>query len=119
MFLDELARRYNGLPDLIRQDPEMLSLYLPILRADVTLFKTYTWVEEPPLDFPISIFGGRDDTSVSYEELAAWAIHSTKPGEPKLFPGGHSYLQAARQQLLAEINRSLAGIVEQSSLESS
>jgi surfactin synthase thioesterase subunit len=107
MFLDELARRYNAIPDVIRQDRELLSIYLPMLRADVTLFETYSWVEEPPLDCPISVFGGRDDASVSYEELAAWAAHSTKPGELKLFPGGHFYLQGARQELLAEISRSL------------
>jgi medium-chain acyl-[acyl-carrier-protein] hydrolase len=111
MFLDELARRYNGIPDLIRQDPELLSIYLPILRADVTIFETHSWVDEPALDCPISVFGGRDDTSVSQAELAAWAIHSTTPLTPKLFPGGHFYLHTARQELVAEINRSLAGIV--------
>lgn len=119
MFLDELARRYNAIPDIIRQDRELLGIYLPMLRADVTLFETYAWVEEPPLDCPISIFGGRDDTSVSYDELAGWAVHSTKPRELKLFPGGHFYLQAARQEILAEISGSLAGIVEQSSRASS
>lgn len=113
MFLDELARRYNAIPDVIRQDRELLSIYLPMLRADVTIFETYAWVEEPPLDCPMSIFGGRDDASVTNEELAAWAMHSTKPGEPKLFPGGHFYLQAARQELLAEISHSLAGVVKQ------
>ena len=111
MFLDELARRYNAIPDVIRQDRELLSIYLPMLRADVTLFETHEWVEEPPLDCPMSIFGGRDDASLSYEELAGWAMHSTKPGQPKLFPGGHFYLQTARQELLAEINHSLAGVV--------
>jgi medium-chain acyl-[acyl-carrier-protein] hydrolase len=111
MFVDELARRYNAIPDVIRQDQELLDIYLPMLRADVTLFETYTWAEEPPLDCPISIFGGRDDTSVSYEELAGWAVHSTTPGAPKLFPGDHFYLHAARQELLAEISRSLAGVV--------
>ena len=114
MFLDELARRYNGIPELIRQDPEMLSLYLPILRADVTVFETHAWVDEQPLDCPISVFGGRDDTSVPYDDLRAWAIHSTRPGDLKLFPGGHFYHHTARQPLLAEISRVLTGIVEQS-----
>jgi medium-chain acyl-[acyl-carrier-protein] hydrolase len=113
LFLDELARRYNGIPDLIRQDPELLSIYLPILRADVTVLETHSWVEEQPLDCPISVFGGRDDTSISHEDLKAWAVHTTKPSEPKLFPGGHFYPQTARQELLAEISRVLAGIVEQ------
>jgi medium-chain acyl-[acyl-carrier-protein] hydrolase len=112
MFLDELARRYNGIPDLIRQDPELLSIYLPMLRADVTIFETYVWAEEPPLNCPITVYGGRDDTSVAYDELVAWAAHSTHRGVPKLFPGGHFYLQAARQELLAEISRSLAGSLE-------
>lgn len=111
LFLDELTRRYNGIPDLIRQDPEMLSLYLPILRADVKVFETHSWVEEEPLDCPISVFGGREDTSVPAKDLAAWAMHSTKPIEMKLFPGGHFYLQTARQELLAEISRSMAGVV--------
>jgi medium-chain acyl-[acyl-carrier-protein] hydrolase len=111
MFLDELSRRYNGIPDLVRQDPEMLSLYLPILRADVTVLETHSWVAEQPLDCPISVFGGRDDTSVPVKDLAAWAVHSTKPVEPKLFPGGHFYHQTARQELLAEISSALATVV--------
>ena len=111
MFVDELARRYNGIPDLIRQDQEMLSLYMPILRADVKIFETHSWVAEEPLDCPVSLFGGVDDTSVPVQDLAAWEIHSTKPVEMKLFPGGHFYHQTARQELLTEINRSLAGMV--------
>lgn len=113
MFLDELARRYNGIPDLIRQDPELLSIYLPILRADVTIFETYAWTDERPLDCPISLFGGIDDTSVPQRDLAAWRTHSTRPGVLKLFPGGHFYHQTARQQLLAEMSRILAAAMEQ------
>lgn len=87
----------------------MLSLYLPILRADVTLLETHRWVEEAPLDCPLSVFGGVEDTSVPRRDLLGWARHSSQPGDLKMFPGGHFYPQTARQELLAEISRSLIG----------
>ena len=79
----------------------------------IRVIGTSRWIEEPPLDCPISVFGGRDDASVPHEDLKAWTIHSTKPSDLRLFPGGHFYLHTARQPLLAEISRVLTGILEQ------
>ena len=90
-MFDQLDGR-GMIPDLIRQDQELLSIYLPILRADVTLFETYAWVEEKPFACPISVFGGREDSSVTREELAAWAMHSISPAEPKPMVGAATSL---------------------------
>ena len=58
-FLDALASRYGGLPQEILDTPDLLELYLPILRADLTLLETHQYQQLGPLDCPISAFSGR------------------------------------------------------------
>jgi surfactin synthase thioesterase subunit len=107
LFIRELARRYNGIPDVIRDDPEMLELYLPILRADVAVLETHVWVDEPPLDLPITVFGGEHDTSVQRDVLEAWRIHTTQQFTITMFPGDHFFHQSARAAVVQTIGSAL------------
>jgi medium-chain acyl-[acyl-carrier-protein] hydrolase len=50
----EAIRRYNGTPELVFQEPKLLELFLPILRADFSLLETYIYKDEKPLDCPIT-----------------------------------------------------------------
>src|SRR5262245_12023957 len=36
-FIETLVQRYNGIPKAVLSEPELMSLFLPILRADFTL----------------------------------------------------------------------------------
>ena len=45
-FIKELTRRYGGIPDEIRQVPELVDYYLPVLRADLTLVESYHFRKE-------------------------------------------------------------------------
>src|SRR6185369_4393207 len=38
-FIDTLVRRYNGIPPAILAEPELMKIFLPILRADFTLME--------------------------------------------------------------------------------
>ena len=64
---------YGGVPDAVRNEPELLALFLPALRADVRTFETYA-----PLDrssrsrCPVHVYGGADDTHPRPAELAGW-----------------------------------------------
>jgi surfactin synthase thioesterase subunit len=53
-FVEELNRRFGGLPAAIVEEPELLELFLPVLRADVTLLETHVFTAETPLDVPMS-----------------------------------------------------------------
>ena len=36
-FIAMLRRRYNNIPDAVANDPELMAIFLPLLRADVTI----------------------------------------------------------------------------------
>jgi medium-chain acyl-[acyl-carrier-protein] hydrolase len=103
LFIRELVRRYNGIPDAIRQDPEMLELYLPIMRADIAVLETCVWADDPPLDCPIFAFGGVQDPSVQREALEAWRTQTTQGFALTMFPGDHFFHQSARAAVVQTI----------------
>ena len=105
-FIDKV-RSYNGTPELIFQDPELLELFLPILRADFAMLETYQYKEEHPVECPITVFGGLQDGRVGQEDLEAWREQTSAKFRMKMFPGDHFYLKDAREELLTEIGRDL------------
>jgi medium-chain acyl-[acyl-carrier-protein] hydrolase len=95
--------RLGGTPDVILRDPELLALFLPILRADFEALETHVYEAQAPLDVPIRAFGGSSDAAASTAEVDAWRAHSTLPFAAKTFPGGHFFVDSARDQVLAEV----------------
>jgi surfactin synthase thioesterase subunit len=89
-FLRELTSRYDGIPAVIRDEPELLALFLPVIKADFEVFETYSFYEEPLLDLPISILGGRDDPQTN--QMPGWASLVLGSATTRHFPGGHFYL---------------------------
>src|SRR5262249_41135547 len=104
-FLDAIVRRYRGIPKIILEDRELLNLYLPPLRADMTVNETYRYEEDSPLDVPIVAMGGLDDPSITFEDLTGWRAQTNASFELEMFPGGHFFLQEQRAQLLAALRR--------------
>ena len=105
-FVAEL-RRYNGTPEVILQNRELLELFLPILRADLAISETYSYVPEAPLNFPISAFGGLEDEGVSRDRLAAWEEQSDRGFTLQMFPGGHFFFKSKPEALLKAISQQL------------
>jgi medium-chain acyl-[acyl-carrier-protein] hydrolase len=107
-FVDEIGRRYGGIPPVVLENPELVQLMLPFLRADFTVFETYQYREAPPLDCPITAFGGASDDYVRPEALEAWADETTGGFSVRVFPGGHFFLQDHRAPLVAAVCAALA-----------
>lgn len=89
--LVEQLRRLQGVPSGILENPEMMALLMPALRADTVLYRGYVYQPEAPLDCPIHAFGGRDDPNVTAEHLAAWGAQTSGPFRLQRFPGGHFF----------------------------
>lgn len=102
-FVSALRQRYNGIPSVLLQQPELLRLFLPILRADFKLLETYVYPSPPALECPIVAFGGSEDPLVEASELDAWAAQTRGRFERHTLPGGHFFLQSHRDLLLAGI----------------
>lgn len=96
-------RQYDGTPEAVLQNPELMEIFLPILRADLKLNETYQYLGTPPLNCPIAAFGGLDDEDVSCDDLAAWREQTKSAFSLHLFPGNHLYLKNQRSALLSII----------------
>lgn len=103
-FIEEL-RRLNGTPREILEHPELMQLILPLLRTDFAVCQTYVYTPEPPLNCPISVFGGLQDDPVKRSDLEAWREQTTAAFSLRMFPGDHFFLQTAAPTFL----RTLAG----------
>ncbi len=107
-FVRELGRRFDGIPEAVRQDAELMNVLLPMLRADIAIDETYVYLDEEPLDSPISAFGGLQDPKVSHDDLGAWRNQTRGTFSQRMFPGNHFFLQSAQALLLQAISQDLA-----------
>jgi medium-chain acyl-[acyl-carrier-protein] hydrolase len=105
-FIDEL-QKYGALPQEVLQEPELMRLYLPMLRADMEMLVTYEHWKEVPLECAISAFAGLSDHAVSPEDVLSWNEHTTGLFDFHLLPGDHFFLQSSREQLLQLVSLDL------------
>jgi medium-chain acyl-[acyl-carrier-protein] hydrolase len=91
-FLAELGR-LNGTPSELLEHKELMEIMLPLLRADFAVYETYMYAPEPPLNCPISVFGGIQDHRVKNSDLEAWRAQTTGSFSLRMFPGDHFVLK--------------------------
>jgi surfactin synthase thioesterase subunit len=107
-FLDAL-RRLGGIPAAVEREPELLKLMLPVVRADFQLLETHVHRDEPPLEIPITAYGGRSDPEVEESEIEEWRSQTRGAFTLRMFAGDHffihdeasGFLRAFRQDLEA------------------
>jgi len=105
-FLDRLDR-LGGMPPEVRQNREVLDMFLPIVRSDLEAIETWRHIDGPALPVPITVFGGRQDPESTPEAIDGWAYHSVVGVRRHLFDGGHFFLNDQHRQLTALILREL------------
>ena len=98
-FVNRL-REFNGTPEAILQDQNLMKWFMPLLRADFQVNETYTYSPEPPLACPISAFRGSKDKVVSYEEVAAWREQTSNSFTLRTIPGDHFFIQNSKDLFL-------------------
>ena len=101
--------RLNGTPTEILKNKEVLSFFLPVIKADFELLNSYSFAHKPPLECPITSYGGMDDTPE--DNLKGWIKHTDKTLEVKMFPGDHFFINSSRQEVLAALRTDLIMIV--------
>ncbi|MGC4750679.1 thioesterase II family protein [Micromonospora sp. DT201] len=86
-------RQLGGTETSLLDDPELIEMIMPALRADYTAVETYRC--EPAdavVGCPIDVLIGDSDPRVSVDDAKAWTGHTTASCELRIFPGGHFYL---------------------------
>jgi medium-chain acyl-[acyl-carrier-protein] hydrolase len=105
-FMAEL-RRLNGIPAELLSNKELMDIVLPSLRADFALFESYRYLSGPPLNCPISTFGGLSDNRVNHDDLEAWRDQTTVSFTIRMFPGDHFFLKSTQPLLLRALSQEL------------
>ncbi|MCP3958837.1 MAG: thioesterase [bacterium] len=105
--LVERLREMNGTPAEVLEHPELMALMLPLIRADFELNDTYRAVDRPPLECPVTAFGGLRDKEVTQRDLEAWREVTTGSFELRMFPGDHFYLHEDRDRLTRLVAQAL------------
>jgi medium-chain acyl-[acyl-carrier-protein] hydrolase len=106
-FIEQVQKRYSGIPQAILQDRELRELFLPLLRADFELLESYRYNPEPPFDYPVSAFGGRQDSQATEPELSCWHTQTHKVFSLAMFPGDHFFVQSARSMVIENLTQIL------------
>jgi medium-chain acyl-[acyl-carrier-protein] hydrolase len=104
-------RFFNGTPEQVLRDDELMQLLLPMLRADFGICETHSYLPEQPLAVPISVFGSINDPEVCRDELEGWRRHTASPMTLTMFPGDHFFLHPMRSSLISAIHRDLSELL--------
>jgi medium-chain acyl-[acyl-carrier-protein] hydrolase len=109
-FIEEI-KRLNGTPLEIFESTELLDLVMPVIRSDFTLCETYQYEEHEPLDQPLTIYGGLDDSETSREQLEAWGERTRGDFKLRMFSGDHFYFLSNMKVFQEALNRDLEQIL--------
>jgi surfactin synthase thioesterase subunit len=95
-LVDAIDRLDRSMPPL-RDNPDLAELFLPVLRADLTLAETYAYRDGRPLSCPILSIQGEDDPVLTRPGVATWAAQTTGRCTFRWMPGEHLFhLQGTR-----------------------
>ena len=89
-FIVEL-RRGGGTSEKVLNNPELMTLMLPTLKADFSLLETYRYQPGAQLTCPITCFWGKQDARVNKADVAAWRQH-TDTFTLEAIPGDHFFV---------------------------
>ncbi|MDR6711187.1 surfactin synthase thioesterase subunit [Pseudomonas hunanensis] len=104
-LIDEL-RNLQGTPEEVLANDELMSLTLPILRADFLLCGRYAYRQRAPLACPLHVLGGEDDRA-SEDQLLAWGKQTLGEFSLKMFPGGHFFIHEHEDRVLGVLTEAL------------
>lgn len=105
-FRDEVLK-LGGTPPEFFEHPELLDLFLPVLKNDFRITETavrHSHVR--PLESSITVFLGKDD-DLDDDECQGWKAHTQQTCNIRYFDGGHFFLHDHAQQVVQHINHIL------------
>ncbi len=96
-------KEYNGTPQEVLENEELMELMFPILKADFKICETYQHQDAGQLQAPITAMGGIQDPSITRQDLEQWAQFTSSRFNVRFFPGDHFYLLHQKINLLKAI----------------
>ena len=84
-------KRFGGTREEVFASPELLRLFIPILKADFEMLETHREVVGAPLTCDLSALGGRDDPEVDFDDLPLWAEYTSADFRSRVYSGDHFF----------------------------
>lgn len=103
--LKEELKVYSGIDEDILNNDELLQILLPIIKSDFSISETYYYKSSSSLSFDILVLSGKDDKTVSENEVQAWSEHTSGKFKHLAFPGGHFFIKEHQEEILRLINQ--------------
>ncbi len=106
-FIAEIIK-YDGIPQGLLNNKEILDFFIPILRADYRIIENYRYYfKNYKFEFDISVFSGNKDRSIKIESLEDWGKYTKKRCIIYEFQGGHFFLDENVEGIIKIINDTL------------
>ncbi|MFF8393047.1 thioesterase II family protein [Streptomyces sp. NPDC016172] len=100
----------NGVDAAPTEDPGILQMALPALRADFRAVETYRVAPGPALTCPVIAMTGVDDPRVPPADAGAWSTTTSGPFALSVHPGGHFYLVDRVPEVTTELKDLITGV---------
>jgi len=97
----------GGTPEIIFENPDLASIYVPVLRNDYRILESYSYEDDGTLvQCPVTVIAGQDDTLTNHE-LRAWGELCGDVFDVAMIQGNHFYItedpQPAIRVILKEV----------------
>ncbi|GEL05491.1 thioesterase II family protein [Rummeliibacillus stabekisii] len=94
----------GGIKPEFSKYPELLSLFLPIIRSDFKLVETYKHAPSNPFDRDIYIMHGSEDPITNGSRLKEWDNYTTSNCFYKEIEGDHFFIDTNSKDVIKYIN---------------
>lgn len=101
-FIEGL-RRYDGTPNEILDNKDLIGIFLPTLRADFIVDEDYQDKEGEKLNSKILGLMGDIDEEMEVEELLKWQDYTTKEFSYKYIEGKHMFVNTSPKSVINAI----------------
>jgi medium-chain acyl-[acyl-carrier-protein] hydrolase len=98
-FIAEL-KKLNGTPEEVLANPELMELFIDVLRADFEAVETYKYYPGEPLSCPITVYGGIEDEHVPVEACRQWQQQTSASCKVRMFSGNHFFVRNAEPEFV-------------------
>lgn len=105
-------REFNGTPDEVLADEQLMEVVGPILRADLAIPATYRHPPGARVTWPITAFAGEKDQEAPPADVGEWREETTAGFRLHVLPDDHFFVHSQEDALLralAELLRVIQG----------
>lgn len=102
---------YGGVEGAVLRDEGLMSSFLPTIRADFHMARSYVYEYEDPLSCPITAFCGRSDPLCSPLEVEAWCEQTQREFRLLPFDGNHFFIRAQAAAVARHLSDALEPVL--------